>query len=778
MVQLKVYTDNTKSEGYYIDLYEENPIKLNFSIEDITSAEAKSVFSRSFRVPASGKNNLFFKFAFLIEDTDFDVTVKKPAELYVNGVIFRQGHIRLQKIYNNKVQNRYEYELIFLGETRDFASALGDASLCALDLSALNHVLTTDNVRDSWRAYPSNKAWDGVAITPSFTEGLKDGQVLYPLIDHGDANPPSNDDPTISLTGSHNFTNNDLPLTRFKPMVRAKSVVDAIFDQTEYSIESGGFFDTDEFKQIYVSAFGNTSQLEINTNESSNSFQATLVGVQSGTGVLDFNNEIDPGNNFNLSAGVYTVNTAGLYEFDGETLFYGDVESFGQGIGTIILQVKYNGTSTWVDDTTGDSGSVGLLTVNNGGKNYNVGDELRLFVEEAGPSGGRTENNLFQTIKAPGEVNVAAQFDCDYKQIDFIKDLLTTFRLVMAPRRDDPKVFIIESWGDYIASGEIYDWSNKIDLNTDMIIEPLFDTQQDIIFFDHEPDEDYINKYHVDAYKYTYGHLEFDSSNELLVGQRQIKTNWAPTPITQIDGGGTTNSFIIPKLKVYDTVDDENGTPITIGLPIKAKTRLLYYNGLQTASRDWRLEGSTSTIGLYPLVSNSSVWPMSNSGKVLNWFNDVGYWGGSVAGFPRNLGASMYNEYWNSYITSLYNKDARRVSATFILDDQDLRNFSFDDIIFLNGHYYQPEKIIDASVGQLGKVKVQLIKLLNYNRPLVGGEGLGLDPTPTPTAVDPTPTPTPTATPEPTIDGGGGGPLPTPTPTPTPTFEGGGLPES
>jgi len=348
----------------------------------------------------------------------------------------------------------------------------------------------------------------------------------------------------------------------------------------------------------------------------------------------------------------------------------------------------------------------------------------------------------------------------------------------MAPRRDDPKVFIIESWGDYIASGEIYDWSNKIDLNTDMIIEPLFDTQQDIIFFDHEPDEDYINKYHVDAYKYTYGHLEFDSSNELLVGQRQIKTNWAPTPISQIDGGGATSSFIIPKLKVYDTVDDENGTPITIGLPIKAKTRLLYYNGLQTASRDWRLEGSTSSIGLYPLVSNSSVWPMSNSGKVLNWFNDVGYWGGSVTGFPRNLGASMYNEYWNSYITSLYNKDARRVTATFILDDQDLRNFSFDDIIFLNGHYYQPEKIIDASVGQLGKVKVQLIKLLNYNRPLVSGEGLGADPTPTPTAVDPTPTPTPTATPEPTIDGGGGGPLPTPTPTPTPTFEGGGLPES
>ena len=264
MIQLKVYSDSTKSEGYWIDLYEENPIKLNFSIEDITSAEAKSVFSRAFRVPASSNNNLFFKFAFLIDDTDFDVTVKKPAEIYVNGSIFRQGHIRLQKIYNNATQSRNDYEIIFLGETRDFASAIGDASLCSLDLSALNHTLNVDNVRDSWRAYPSNKAWNGFTIIPTFTEGLKDGQVLYPLIDHGDVNPPTNDDPQISLAGNHRFTNHALPLNRFKPMVRAKTLVDAIFDQTEYSIEPGGFFDDNDFKKIYVSGFGDTSQLTLN----------------------------------------------------------------------------------------------------------------------------------------------------------------------------------------------------------------------------------------------------------------------------------------------------------------------------------------------------------------------------------------------------------------------------------------------------------------------------------------------------------------------------------
>lgn len=723
MVQLKVFSDSTKSDAYYIDLYEESPIKLNFSIEDITNAEAKSVFSRTFRVPATGNNNLFFKFAFMIDDVDFDVTVKKPAEIYVNGAIFRQGHIRLQKIYNNKSQHRYDYEIIFLGETRDFASAIGDASLCALDMSDLDHNLTQDNIKESWRAYPANKSWNGFTIIPQLSNGLKNGQVIYPLIDFGDANPPTSTNPRIAVSGPHNFTNNDLPLNRFKPMVRAKTIVDKIFAQTNYSIEPGGFFDTTDFKTMYVSAFGNESTIDLNTARSNATFEAENAGGdQDGEGAQElYTIEIDPGNNFNLSTGVYTAPEDGTYVFEGSCYFRGDQTSQGQGFGDIELQIRASDPTSpnynvWVTDTLGTGSSNGFIDVNNGGKDYDAGDEFRLYVE-VDARGGRTEETKFECLEAPGQVNVAAQFDCDYKQIDFIKDLLTSFRLVMAPRRDDPTVFIIEPWSDYIASGEIIDWSSKLDLSTDVIIEPVFDTQTDVIMFDHEADEDYVNKYHRDAYKYTYGHLEFDSGNELLVGKRNIKTSWAPTPITQIDGADSTSAFVIPKLKVYDTIDDANGDPLTIGLPIKPKTRLLYYTGAFTAPDTWQLEDSSSDIQIIPLVSNSNRWPLVNSGKILNWFNDIGYWGQGVTGYPTQLGISMYNEYWTDYIQSLYNRNARRVTGTFILDDQDLRTFSFDDVIFLNGHYYQPEKITDATVGRSAKVKVQLIKLLNFTRP-------------------------------------------------------------
>ncbi len=113
MIQLKVYDSQSRTEQHWLDLYETQPIKLTLSVEDITNAEAKSVFSRTFKVPATSANNIFFKHAFLVDGIDYDVTVKKPAEIIVDGAEFRQGHIRLQRIYINGAQDKIDYEIIF-----------------------------------------------------------------------------------------------------------------------------------------------------------------------------------------------------------------------------------------------------------------------------------------------------------------------------------------------------------------------------------------------------------------------------------------------------------------------------------------------------------------------------------------------------------------------------------------------------------------------------------------------------------------------------------------
>lgn len=721
MIQLKVYdTDGTQ---YWLDLYEDQPIKLTLSIEDITNAEARSVFSRTFRVPATGNNNRFFKHAFLIDGIDYDVTVKKTAEILVDGAEFRQGHIRLQKIYDNKDQDKIDYEIIFLGETRDFSSKIGDASICQLDIDSLTHEFNDTAITTSWNA------WNG--ITGTATTGLVDGNVLYPLINHGNSYDENGvpELTEIAVVGPKRFTQNGHPAktTQFKPMVRVKAIWDQIFLDSGYTYTSN-FIDpptTDPglFTQLYVSAFGDEASPLLNVAASSNNtFSAQGNTDGSVNDFLEAEDEIsDLGDNYNANTSAYYVPQQGEYSFYAEAYAFAWFEGYQQGDGVYLdvrLQLYVNGQSVY----NGGYGDREVITLTRT-LTLNENDIVKIYVDvdQGGAVIDQEEvgNQIFQCTAAAGFVNPMNSFDCEYKQIDFVKDVLTTFRLVMAPDPLNAKNFIIEPFVDYIQSGSVLDWSDKLDGSKDIQIEPLFFTQSDQIKFEHEKDADYLSAYHIAAYKNAYGYLEFDSNNELLKGTRTIKTKWAGTPITQIEGAPNTSQFIIPHLHVHEAGD--NGTQ---HLPIKCKSRFLFYNGMQsvgTTSYHWHLEGVTGHFTTYPLVSYSSVWPLSSSGTILNWRNDVGYWGNvdtngdGVIDYPAQGGSSLYDRYWGGYINSLYSSFARRLTANFVLNNIDLQNFSFDDVIFLNGTYYRPEKVIDAPIGNKSIVKVQLIKLLNYN---------------------------------------------------------------
>ena len=727
MIQLKCYESPNKQTPTFVDLYEDSPIKLTLSVEDITNAEATSVFSRAFRIPNTPTNAKYFKHAFMIEGIDFDVTITKPAEILVDGSEFRTGNIRLQKIYDNKELDRIDYELLFLGETKDFSTVIGTASMCDLDINGLTHVFSAGNIETSWQAYPQ---------TASLTAGLNNGDVLYPLINHGNSydengNPEQGKVALGSEAGlNFNHLAGAIEANQFKPMVRVKRLWDAIFEDAGYTYDSDFINPATPgesvFTSLYASAFGNEATIGFDATASSqNTFSAN--GSTSGNicDFLDAENEIsDLGNNYTTSISRYgpvASGFAGAYIFTSSAYVYGIERdrSPGGGISNDTnvfarLELQVNGT-TVASSSYGHDQTITL----NATVTLAVGDTVRIKVVptdntycSSGDFESVVNSQTFACTQAPGSTNPVFNFDCEYKQIDFIKDVLTTFRLVMSPDYQKPFNFIIEPFVNYVASGETHDWSHKLMQDKDLIIEPLFFTQSDVIDFKHTKDGDWINAYHIAAYNEAYGYLEFDSNNDLLKGTRSIETKWAPTPMTQISGAPATSSFILPQLHVQEAGD--NGT---LHLPIKPKTRFLFYNGLQDitgSSNHWYFEGASPKLqSSYPLVSYSSEWPMTDTGTVLNWKVDIGYWGNSVSGYPPRLGRSMYDSYWSGYINSLYNKNARRVTGTFILNNVDLQDFSFDDIIYVNGIYYRPEKISNVQIGEPSPTKVQLIKLVD-----------------------------------------------------------------
>ncbi len=169
---------------------------------------------------------------------------------------------------------------------------------------------------------------------------------------------------------------------------------------------------------------------------------------------------------------------------------------------------------------------------------------------------------------------------------------------------------------------------------------------------------------------------------------------------------------------------------------LNLKTRLLFYNGKQaiTESSDrwwmWVDANNRTNKAFWPLVSPYQNWPQENVGLNLNFSNDTRYYIDPDPNYYDNQtppqviqpgyfdqGQTLFDDYWARYVSSLYDKFSRRLTAKFILNNVDLQYLTFDDVIFVNGKYYRPEKIIDAQVGAETEVTCQLISL-NDQRPL------------------------------------------------------------
>ena len=754
MIQLKLFkTQGDPDSAIFIDLYDTEPIKLTLSIEDITTADASSVYSKTFRVPASRNNNQFFKNAFEIDGIDYDVTIKKPAEILVDGAEFKSGHIRLQRIYTNGDQDKIDYELLFLGETRDFSSAIGDKTMCIIQMTDFNWQNLPQNytnaadftgpfgysaITSSWNAY------DGTNGT--ITSGYADGDLLFPLIDHG--NTYDEGDPlqgTIQLgatgQGIRSFTHqaNSLALTRLKPMIRAKRVWDQIFEDAGYTYSST-FLNSDQFHQMYLSAFGNNEQVGMAIGQTTGNIFTSQDFTGAGndvenymynpqvTGNVSGNFNVNNSNNGSYFVVPSTATTDSYYIMSASAEVDGSVENSNytnspvaaavqivvvNNIGGTIQNVLASGNYTFNNNTTSVT-----WDSRNGGYQPVAGDIIQVWINASSSviDYSSANNCHWNCTASPGDYYAPLDLDCEYKQIDYIKDVLTMFRLVMQPDAKRPNNFIIEPWQEFIGSGKTYDWSHKLVQNKDVQLEPLFNTQSQEIEFTFQEDDDLINKFHQDNNKHAYGWLRFNSNNELLKGKRDVEVmGIAPTPIDQINYGSAGvhpyPQFILPNIIEVTGENFER-------LPIKSKSRFLFYNGLQnitTPQDEWYLnnDGGTATVqDQWPLVSPYSDWPVQGSSLNLNFSNDTRYYINPTPGQGYfDQGSTLYDSFWSRYINSLYNKFSRRLTGTFTLNNVDLQEFAFNDVIFINGKYFRPEKIIDVQVGATTEVKVQLITL-------------------------------------------------------------------
>ena len=712
-----------------LDLYETDPIKLTFTAETLTDLPTiNSTYSQTFRMPATGINNQFFKHWFFVNSNDFDVSQKTAAEIVTEAGFFIEGQIRLQKVYRNYQSDLIDYEVLFLGEVRDFATQVGEGMMNTINCNDLAHTLNYSNITTSWNAIP---------LTGN---GLKQGNVVYPLAEYGYTydNNGTVLIPQVQADGAGKpFTSNSHPLElwQWRPWIRAKYLIDKIFSTTDYTYSSV-FFESYNFNNLYINATGNTATASMLDLVSTNTMEVAAGDQTYGTlhnelFYWQWPNEVfDNGNNWSTPA--YTAPLTGNYTFQYD--FIGDTTWVNIGGGTGAFPTVTVTAHYWINNTIYN---IGLAT--NGGTDPAVDFAFTNTLNLALTAGqtvkfgykvqraGNTVTYLFNTTlyantlrvtSAPVSVNPGTLLSDKVKTIDWFRSILKKFRLVMVPDRENPKNFIIEPWQNYIGSGDQLDWTHKLDGSKDIQFEPLFFTQSATIKFTDQEDSDHANDNHQKVFKEVYGTRIYDSLNDLLKEQRVIDTIFAPTPVERIEKGNGApatydNNIIIPHLAKLDPVDGTAGGRLT---PIVAKPRLLYWNGLKAnafvGNHQWHMKNDAGTAiaqTQYPMMSYMSQFPTTSNTINLSWELE----------YPRFIeppvainGQDVYNLYWKGYIDSTYSKDARKMTATFILDAQDL-TVQFNDSIFIRDSWWRILKITDAPLTGLNPVKVELIKLLN-----------------------------------------------------------------
>ena len=723
----------TNDEGVVQDIQVQDQLDLRLDISAIENGTIGDVFgisSQDFALVGDNDVNAFFGNLYNLGATP-SVALQNsiPCQVLYNGAEVFKGKLYIKNIVTDSDGYNTLYNVIVVNEVVDFKFELQDKYLAQFDFSAYDHDYTYTNVSESWGG------------------NLLGGAIIYPFVNYGkpenDTDAPDYAFASYNSTGSNTFDNYNHPLrlVDFKPAIRTKDVVDAIFSGSSYDYTSS-FFNTDYFESLYLLTTPDDTLGVSNISPVSQSawayISSSVQTVTANTQVqVDFDAEIvDNGNNFNLATDQYTADIPGLYSYQTNISYYvGNYTTFTP-TDRVSIYIRKNGLSI-IDsfDTIGPSATGSAFL--QGDVNLNAGDYLVVEIAFSTLSGTKFltlvndqsqpsyypsgYQSYFQVKGAPSalgaNVDMADQFPDDLKALDFLDGLIQKFNLVVEPVPNSRNLIRIEPYQDWIDSGNQKDWTNKVDRNEKFeISHPILEQPRTITFSD-ENDTDVLNKYTIDNIGRTFGSYTFISDSDLAEGQRKIGKVFAATPVTGIPNG---REFVVPHL--CSLTDNNNFKPIQF------KPRLLYNFGLDSVPQTaFGISGSTTTRGTiyvrdenavthaitsYNAMSTLTAIPVNyDTGQDLHFNNDQfsQYFQVSANGKTKN---DAYRGYWATYINSLYDVDARKLTCNVYLKPTEIQNIALNDKIFIDGAYYRINKINGANLTRRDTVEVELIKIL------------------------------------------------------------------
>jgi hypothetical protein len=500
----------------------------------------------------------------------------------------------------------------------------------------------------------------------------------------------------------------------FKPSIQVKELYEQIFSQAGYSVDSE-FFDTSYFEKYYLPL-----KFLDETVYSKGSVQPCYsFGFSANT----------PNSGVTCNNGFFSANTtsitvpaayAGQYTF---RVFVNAELSFGTcpSSGTYDLILNVNGNPIPVASITDCDEYPGTYYVDI------LGDiTLTLtgtsILQIVSPS----LNNKyfsFEIVNAPrfivGNFDYASEFpDNDYKQIDFITSINKLFNLCVVEHPIKPKTLIVEPIIDYIGKGEILDWTDKIDWDSTITLNPTTNILNGTIDYNFRLDKDYGNQQFNIASNRIFG------SYKKLLNQdyKDSTTNILPLLGSPSDIG--LNNPILPAMTISNMAaiknEDNKGTTSQQYNPYRILPRLVF-RGAVIPNDNWALPvfsantqltwwAETTPISYWQEVSRFTTYPFAYSGfsHYINW-NSEDTTDTVQSHFPTMQ--DMYDIYYSEYVDDIISTENKIFRSKIYLTPCDISNLRFNEKIIIRNGYYRINKITNLNLTDPSLSDVELIKL-------------------------------------------------------------------
>lgn len=677
-----------------LDLFKDESIKLTSALNDIEKlSNVFNDFTQSFTVPATANNNEIFQYYYDMDyDNTFNANIRVDAYLELNTVPFRFGSIELESV-KVKSGRPDSYKITFFGGLTQLSELFGDDLISELDYKkeivngVETKVKTWNSLSQFDYAYSSTNFINSINL-PTF----QNGQIITPLIAWAERDW-GYQLPSGKITLDIKTDTGAILDSELRPAIRIENILNAI--ETKYGITfTKQFFNKSVFKNLFMWLNGREAELTQNeytinlnpfsgTNDGSFSYTAPNINIRR----RSYSESYDVDYIFQITYSINVSVPTARYDL----IVYNESNE-------VIRTFKRTGNTTNTItrfDRKGYQGSVfveekyRLVILPYSNNTFTINTTVNYTRSDTANQSGTTYvnvNSIGTVVNLTPIIKIEEHLP-SLKVNDFFTGIMKMFKLVIRPETSTR--FYVNTIDGFYGDGEFLDLTDYVDISNIDYERPLIYKEIDFTFKE-------SNNVNSTTFRRSFG-----------LGYGDLKARYP-----QISNKETLKvelpfeNMMFERLRLETGTGDGNFTDIYIGQSVSADENstsvsknksgpiLFYYNGIssipQTPIRIKFQNNSSIPVAYVHNVGNTDDMVLSQVKQAVNWGSENDPW------HLTRIDNSLYLNYWNNWINTIYDLKQRKVKLRAILPPRIIDRLSLNDRILISGQRY---KINDFSVN-------------------------------------------------------------------------------